>query len=57
MKEAVEQDKVLDHALALARKLADLSSVAVQTCLKTLRVQQNAQLESNLWREGSSCID
>ncbi len=44
---------VLPVALDIARKIADQSSVAVQTTIRTIRNQQDANLQVNLWREGT----
>ncbi len=49
---AVETDQVVPDALDLARRIADQSSVAVKTTVRTLRNQQDESLNSALWREG-----
>jgi enoyl-CoA hydratase len=52
--DAVENDKVLSTALDIARKISDQSSVAVQTTIRTIRNQQDQNLQTNLWREASA---
>ena len=52
--DAVESDKVMPVALALARRIADQSVVSVQTTIRTLRNQQDVDLQQNLWREGKN---
>jgi 2-(1,2-epoxy-1,2-dihydrophenyl)acetyl-CoA isomerase len=52
--EAVDQDKVVTTALELARRIADGSSVAVQSTIRTLRNAQDQNVQAALWREGES---
>eukprot|EP01116_Phalansterium_solitarium_P005549 TRINITY_DN1732_c0_g1_i2.p2 TRINITY_DN1732_c0_g1~~TRINITY_DN1732_c0_g1_i2.p2 ORF type:complete len:315 (+),score=29.76 TRINITY_DN1732_c0_g1_i2:53-946(+) len=52
--QAVDADKVLPTAQDMARRIADQSSVAVQTCVRTLRTNQETGLEAALWREADS---
>lgn len=52
--DAVEPDQVLPQALALGRRIANQSNVAVQTCVRTLRSKQDQGLESALWREADA---
>jgi len=52
--DAVEQEKVLDNALDLARKIASRSPVSVKTCVRSLRNGQEQNLESALWREADA---
>jgi len=52
--DAVEQEKVLDTALEMARKIALRSPVSVRTCVRTLRNGQEANLEAALWREADA---
>jgi len=52
--DAVDQEKVLPNAIEIARKIADQSSVAVQTTIRTIRNQQDINLQTNLWREATA---
>ena len=47
-----KDDMVLPAALALARKIAKQSSVAVRSTVRTLRSAQDTGVERSLWREG-----
>lgn len=49
--DAVERDHVLPEALKLAASIAKQSSVATQTLIRTMRLQQDADLASALNRE------
>ena len=47
-----KDDQVVPAALALARKIAKQSSIAVRSTVCTLRSTQDESLERSLWREG-----
>mmetsp|Transcript_8604 Transcript_8604/g.11896 ORF Transcript_8604/g.11896 Transcript_8604/m.11896 type:complete len:302 (-) Transcript_8604:40-945(-) len=49
--QVVDDDKVLERSLEIARKLAEKSSVAVRTTLRTLRAAQDKGVEQALYNE------
>jgi len=52
--EIVEPDKLMVHALGMAKKIATASPVATRLTLKTLRNAQDRLLEEALWREADA---
>ncbi len=48
------QDTVLDEALAIARDIAAQGPIAVRTCVRSLRLFDEAALERALWREADA---
>ncbi|GAM22688.1 hypothetical protein SAMD00019534_058630, partial [Acytostelium subglobosum LB1] len=52
--DVVEPDNLIPASLDLALRIAKKSSIAVQSCLKTLRNQQNECLDQSLTREAGA---
>lgn len=52
--EAVEDAEVLPKTMALAAKIASQAPVAVRSCVRSLRMQQEEHLDRSLWREADA---
>lgn len=52
--DAVEESKVLSNAVELASKIASNAPIAVRTCVRTLRMNQDIGLEAALQREADA---
>eukprot|EP01138_Halocafeteria_seosinensis_P012786 gb/GECG01013062.1/.p1 GENE.gb/GECG01013062.1/~~gb/GECG01013062.1/.p1 ORF type:complete len:297 (+),score=32.04 gb/GECG01013062.1/:1-891(+) len=52
--ESVDRDEVLPRAEALAKGIGSASPVAVRSCVRTLRLDMDTNLDKALWREADA---
>ena len=52
--ESLEKDEVIPRAEQLAHQIASASPIAVRSCIRTLRLEADTNLDKALWREADA---